>query len=280
MWKKKMAIAVSESFDMPVEEQIKTFAKVGYDGFFTAPYHKDTTVEKCAELAKELGLIYQSIHAPFGRSADMWGEDIEKGNAALGELIDSLDKCKKLEVPIMVAHTFIGFEDHTPTQAGIERYGELVKAAEGSGVKVAFENTEGEEYLFALMDAFKGNDTVGFCWDSGHEMCYNHSQDLLDKFGDRLIATHLNDNLGISRFDGNIFWTDDLHLLPFDGIADWDYNVQRLKKCGFDDILTFELTRDSKPDRHDNNIYKKMSPVEYITESYKRACKIAYKFYK
>lgn len=279
MWKKKLAIAVSGSFDMPTEEQIRAFAQVGFDGFFTETDYSDTTVERCAELARDTGLIYQSIHAPFGKSADMWGEDIEKGDRALAELTDALDKCKRLEVPILVAHTFIGFEDHTPTLAGIERYGALVKAAEGSGVKIAFENTEGEEYLFALMDEFENNKTVGFCWDSGHEMCYNHSKDLLARFGDRLIATHLNDNLGISRYDGNIFWTDDLHLLPFDGIADWDYNVERLKKCGFDDILTFELTRDSKPNRHENDVYKKMPPIEYITEAYKRACKIASKFY-
>ena len=279
MWKKKLAIAVSGSFDMPVEEQIKAFAQVGYDGFFTDQGADFETIERYAALAKETGLIYQSIHAPFGRAADMWGDDEEKGKLALAELVDTLDKCKRFEVPIMVAHTFIGFEDHTPTDIGLQRYGELVKLAEGSGVKIALENTEGEEYLFALMDEFKGNDTVGFCWDSGHEMCYNHSQDLLARFGDRLIATHLNDNLGISRYDGKIFWTDDLHLLPFDGIADWDYNVERLKKCGFDDILTFELTRDSKPNRHENDLYKQMSPIEYITESYKRACRIASKFY-
>ena len=29
---------------------------------------------------------------------------------------------------------------------------------------------------------------------------------------------------------GKTFWTDDLHLLPYDGIADWDYNVKRLKR--------------------------------------------------
>ena len=83
--------------------------------------------------------------------------------------------------------------------------------AKERGVKVAFENTEGEEYLEALMDNFKDDDTVGFCWDTGHEMCYNHSQDMLAKYGDRLIATHINDNLGISDYDGKITWLDDLH---------------------------------------------------------------------
>jgi sugar phosphate isomerase/epimerase len=151
------------------------------------------------------------------------------------------------------------------------------KAAEG-GVKIAFENTEGEEYLFALIEHFSGNETVGFCWDSGHEMCYNYSKALLAKYGDRLIMTHLNDNLGISRFDGKTYWTDDLHLLPFDGVADWDHNVDRLKRSRPMPILNFELVIQSKPGRHDNDVYAAMPLELYFTEAYKRACRIAYKY--
>ena len=92
--------------------------------------------------------------------------------------------------------------------------------------------------------------------------------------------THLNDNLGISRFDGKIFFTDDLHLLPYDGIADWDYNVERLRKSRYMPILNFELNIDSKPNRHDNDIYKNMPIDLYFTEAYKRACKIAYRYAK
>jgi|SRR5690625_2740243 len=262
---------------MPVTDQIKTFARIGFDGFFT-DWQSDYPFEEWVRTAKDTGMIYQSIHAPFGRAADMWGEDESKGELALNELLACLEDCKRWDVPIMVAHAFIGFEDHTPTDIGLERFGQLVKAAENSGVKIAFENTEGEEYLFALMDEFADNPAVGFCWDSGHEMCYNRSQDLLARFGDRLIMTHLNDNLGIRDYNGKITWIDDLHLLPFDGIADWDNNVERLKKCGHEDMLTFELTRESKPNRHENDLYAKMEPIEYLTEAYKRACRIAAKF--
>lgn len=105
------------------------------------------------------------------------------------------------------------------------------------------------------MERYENNPVVGFCWDSGHEMCYNHSQDLLAKYGDRLVMTHLNDNLGISRFDGKTFWTDDLHLLPYDRIADWDDNIERLKKSRHMEILNFELNIKSKSNRYENDIY-------------------------
>lgn len=120
-----------------------------------------------------------------------------------------------------------------------------------------------------------GNKTVGFCWDTGHEMCYNHSQNLLDYYGDRLLCTHLNDNLGIRDYNGNITWIDDLHLLPFDGIADWENIVYQLNKWNFNEILTFELNTNSKPDRHENDQYTQMPFELYLTEAYKRSCRVA-----
>lgn len=275
MWKKRLCLGLSDSFGVEPEEQIKLIKNAGFDAFFYV--WEPEKIDDVARAGKEQGLIFQSLHAPFQKAADFWGDDEINGKAAVDELLACLKDCAKYEVPIMVVHAFIGFEDHNPTKTGLERFGIVVKEAQKCGVKIAFENTEGEEYLFALMEEFKGNDTVGFCWDSGHEMCYNHSKDLLAMFGDRLIATHLNDNLGISDFGGKTIWTDDLHLLPFDGIADWDYNAERLKKCGYDGILTFELTRLSKPNRHENDCYMDMPIEQYIAEAYKRACRVTEK---
>lgn len=175
----------------------------------------------------------------------------------------------------MVAHAFIGFLKHQPTQEGLENFERMVREAEKLGVRIAFENTEGEEYLAALMEHFRGNSTVGFCWDSGHEMCYNHSKDMLALYGDRLLGTHLNDNLGIRDYQGRITFLDDLHLLPFDGIADWQKIADRLNQHGFDGILTFELLNFSKPNRHENDAYQQMDIHEYLTLAYMRACRVA-----
>lgn len=279
MWQRKLCLGTSDTFSLSVPEQIKLFRQVGFEGFFT-PWKHGARVDEWAKCAKENEMIYQSIHAPFGGSADMWGDDEEEGKKALDELLQCLQECEKYEVPIMIAHTFIGFEDHTPTPAGLERYGKLVQAAEKTGVKIAFENTEGEEYLEALMKEFSSSKAVGFCWDSGHEMCYNHSKDMLALYGDKLIATHLNDNLGIKDYNGKITYIDDLHLLPFDGIADWDDIARRLNKCNFHGMLTFELNNVSKPGRYENDIYAKTDIKDYISEAYKRACRVAVKTLK
>ena len=116
-------------------------------------------------------------------------------------------------------------------------------------------------------------EAAGFCWDTGHEMCYNYSMDMPGRYPGKLLATHINDNLGIRDFGGAITWHDDLHLLPFDGAGDWDGIARRL--ADFDGPLTFELTTHSKPDRHESDKYGRLSPEEYLAEAYARACRLA-----
>jgi sugar phosphate isomerase/epimerase len=88
----------------------------------------------------------------------------------LKELTACLQDCADNGVALAILHTYIGF-DKTPeiTQTGLDNYGKLVSLAQKLGVKIAFENTEGEECLAALLNEFAGCDAVGFCWDSGHD---------------------------------------------------------------------------------------------------------------
>ncbi len=272
MFKTKLCLSTNSQFKLSTEEQIKLFKRSKFDGFFTM---WDEHVAEYKALADELGMLYQSIHAPFENAAKMWrtGEEAEK---AVEELLVCVRDCGKIGVPILVVHPYIGFDNKQPTTEGIENFRRVVEEARACNVKIAFENVEGEAFLVALMDAFKDDETVGFCWDTGHELCYNRGKDMMALYGDRLIATHINDNVGVSEFDGKIFWTDDLHLLPFDGITNWQSVVDRLNKHGYNDVLTFELNTASRPHRHENDKYTKMPIEEYIAECYVRACRVAY----
>ncbi len=276
MWKQKFALGLSSQFGVPYIEQLALIKEAGFEGYFPC-WEREIDLAPIIEEGDRLGLILQSIHAPFTKVKHLWGADEEAAQDALNEQLECLRDCAKFGAPIMVAHVFIGFKDHTPTPAGIERYGVIVKEAEKLGVKVAFENTEGEEYLEALMKVYRSSPAVGFCWDTGHEMCYNHSKDMLALYGDKLICTHLNDNLGIKDFGGEITYLDDLHLLPFDGIADWEDIARRLDHWGFTGMMTFELNTLSKRGRHDNDCYGKMPLTDYLAECFKRACRVAAK---
>ncbi len=277
MYRHLLGMNISEAFGVTFEEQILMLQKTGFEAFFT-PWKKDYPVDKWAALAKETGMIYQSVHAPFGGVADLWRNDKQKADAAESELIDCIHCCSKNEVGLMVSHCYIGFDGIVDiTEQGLIRYGRIIDEAEKCGVNIAFENTEGEEYLAKLLEVYGDRKNVGFCLDTGHELCYNFGKDLLNKWGDKLIATHINDNLGIKDYSGKITWHDDLHLLPFDGIRDWDELATRFRRCGYKGILTFELNKSSKPERHENDKYDRMTLQDYFSECYIRACRFAAK---
>jgi sugar phosphate isomerase/epimerase len=272
MYKVKLCLGTNGQFGLKDEEQILLFHKFGFDGFFTG-WKKGQNIKKIKGLADSINMIYQSIHAPYLNMDLMW-ENHEEAKGVIDEMLECLYDCASNKIQVMVMHAFIGFDKHTPNKRGIEHFRIIINEAKRLGVKIAFENTEGEEYLEALMDSFKDNEYVGFCYDSGHELCYNRGKDMISLYGERLIATHLNDNLGVKDFNGNITYLDDLHLLPFDGIANWENIVARLKKVNFNGPLTFELNKLSKPGRHENDEYTKMDINKYLAKAYARACKV------
>jgi len=275
MCKQKIGFSLKNSYDIPTVDVIKMLKETGFDA--VSPTWADMpTLEQIVSAAKENNLEIQFLHAPFGKAKDMWSFDEQLSYEAKKSLLEPLEACKKFNIPIMVVHVWIGYDySFEPENLNFKNFDEVVDEATRYGIKIAFENTEGGEYLFALMNRYKGNDTVGLCWDSGHEMCYNYSEDILTPFADRLMVTHLNDNFGIRyTYDGK----NDLHLLPYDGIADWDYNIMRLKNSKPLDILNFELRITSFPERPETHLYDNMDFADYLKEAYKRACKIAYKY--
>lgn len=268
----KLCLGTGMGFSNSTEEQIRLIKEAGFDGFFTNAESPENMI-RYSQIAKEEGLIYQSAHAPFGNMHIMWEGNDEEAEEVLKTLTDCVDSCEASGVSLLICHVIIGMERHTPNAQGAERFRKLALYAQQKGVKIAFENTEGEEYLEAVLEKCKDLDNVGFCFDSGHERCYNYSKDMLSLYGDRLIATHLNDNLGM-KDENEKTWHDDLHLLPFDGTADWKYIVSRLKKVTCPECITFELISTNKPERNAHDRYKGMSFLDFATEAYKRAEKI------
>ena len=280
MWKQKIGISIgTKKNTMPYDELFTMVKKTGFDAV-SPSWLPDIDIESIINTARECGLEVEAVHGPYRGAAALWSRDESLSTPPKEELIKALEDCARCKVAIMVTHVWIGFGDNGYDENNLyfDNYDEIVATAERLGVKLALENTEGEEYLGALMERYKDNLWVGYCWDSGHEMCYNHSNDLLGKYGDQLILTHINDNLGISRYDGETYWTDDIHLLPYDGIADWDKNVERLRASKRVEILNFEVNRASKGGRHDNDLYNAMPREVFFAEAYKRACRIAYKY--
>lgn len=256
----KTGISLLKEYDRPITEVIKIIKDIGFDA--VSPQWTDDVCE-VIETAKRLGLEIQSLHGPYSSSVGMWRESEIKSDPGKKELFDALEVCRKYKIPILVTHIWLGFDySFGETKYGLANYGKVIEKAREYGVKMAFENTEGQEYLEVLLENYT-DETVGFCWDSGHENCYNRF-DMLKKYGDRLIMTHLNDNMGMTG--ERIFWTDDIHLLPYDGSIDWNDVIIRLKKAKKQDIINFELKFGDR--------YADMSYEQYFKKAYERANRI------
>lgn len=272
MKKTKTALGLVGGLGISNEEQLTLIAKNGFDGYFLS--HGDISeLKRLKAHGDTLGLELGSIHAPFLHIDKLWHPPESASNAE-NELISCVHTCAELEVPIMVSHVFIGFDRHEPNLSGISAFERIAHEAEKCGVQIAFENTEGEEYLEAVMVHLRHTPNVGFCYDTGHAICYNPNTDMLSHYGDRLIYTHINDNLGVSDAAGNITWLDDLHLLPFDGVLEVEKCMSGIAKTGFEGTLSFELSVKSKPGRSENDRYAEMGAEKYIAEAFLRADRV------
>ncbi len=248
---RQLILSAGMGFSLPIPEQIEAMARIGWDGFFTG-WNDENGIAAYAAKAKEVGAFYQSVHAPYHDVYRLW-EEGEDGEKEADKQIACLRDCEQNGVSTVVMHAIIGFDRHTPADIGIDRFGRIFDEAERLGIRVALENTEGECYLEKLMRHFASHKAVGFCIDTGHELCYNIGRDLISTYGEKLIATHINDNLGCTG--EAITWLDDAHLMPFDGKKDWADVAKRMKAVGYDGPLTFELTSQNKPDRHTHDRY-------------------------
>ncbi len=264
------------------EERLLAAKRAGFEAFFVCWDDQEGISEQCralAALAKQEHMIFHGIHAPWVGVDTLW-EPEEKTEYVVQKQIDCVRLCAELNVPTMIIHPYIGFDrEYRPTKEGIQNYARIVAVAEELGVKLAFENVEGEVYLAEIFKQLGDSPAVGLCWDTGHAQCYNEGRDIPGLYANgKLFFTHFNDNLG--RTGEGYTWKDDAHLLPYDGIVNWNGVMKRLEKAGYEgDVLMFELTAKSKPGRETHKKYEGMSFEEFIAECYARAKRVAEEVY-
>lgn len=256
--------------DIKIKDQIGVIKQAGFDAVFN-DWSRDFNAAEVMEEVARHGLLHHSFHAPFYGMDDLWhDEEGELAEKMTQDVLMCIDDCERYNTDIVICHAIIGMDNHSPNELGLVRIGRIIDYAAKKGITIAFENTEGEEYLRKIFERFGECNNVGFCFDSGHEMCYNAGLDMLGEFGKYLISTHLNDNLGMADPSDKTF-LDDSHMLPFEGKGDWQGIADRLHRCGYNGALTFEINSRSKPGRNANERYEKMTFEEYVNAAYKRA---------
>jgi len=165
-----------------------------------------------------------------------------------------VDDCVAYAIPTMIVHLSSGNNPPQINPFGFDRIKRLAEKADKYGINVALENLRNSESLGYILGKID-SPHIGFCYDSGHHHCRNPKEDLLPKYGSRLMALHLHDNDG----------TDDQHLLPFDGTIDWTKTMQNICQTSYSGVIALEVM---------SRGYEKISADEFLNLAFERAKKL------
>ena len=229
-----------------------------WDGYYM---YSPSEMRKAAALLRDLGLNSHSLHASEGcvrgrrradgrveffhrqrlldHRKDYTSEDEELRQAGVDLLRNRINMCEAIGAHAMVLHMQLPFEMLREDADKKERYyeqamksfRELENEAKIAGVRIALENLPGtpqediDECFERMFNAFSDS-YMGMCYDSGHATLQLTHDPLyfLEKYNDRLFATHLQDNDGITPegMDDENILGNDKHRVPFTGVCDWE----------------------------------------------------------
>lgn len=271
----KIGFSLQLNYEKPLCELIPLLKNAGFSAV-SPVWAESLDLKALSECVRAHGMVIQSLHAPHANIQYMLTPQNEKAQSAFSNLIATVSACAQFEIPVCVTHPWTGFEyDFHEELLDFTLFDRVVAHAKEKGVSIAFENLEGEEFLHAVMARYESEPHVGFCWDSGHDNCYKHDADFINRYGDRLIMTHLNDNFGLRSPDGVQTGLDDLHFLPFDGKMDWEQEMRRLYTAKKQEILNFEIKIVSHSKTPEDTPYRALSPEEFIQKAGVHARKLA-----
>lgn len=245
-----------------VTAQLEAIKAAGFDCCFTS-YKDKLELEEFVTGAERLGLEIETMHLPFGKVNRLWTAGNE-GDEYYDYLAAKIAKCAEVGIDKAIMHVTVGNTAPEIGPVGLDRFRALCDYSANKGVKLCFENLEPLPHIHAVMEMIDENH--GFCWDCGHNLCYSPHIDMMALYGDRLLCTHVHDNKGVTQ-PGNIDYRDDLHLLPFDGVLDWDWFGDKLRAANYTGPITLELALEAKQ----GYTY---TVEELYDEAYKRALRL------
>ena len=271
----EIGFSLQPQYRQPITQVIALLKDSGFAAV-SPVWSSELDLDSIAASLYKHNMTFQSLHAPHWGISLLWNPDDPVSIEVRNNVMCCIDACAQYQVSTMVMHGWQGLVYTFPSEPlNFRNFDAIVNYAQQRGVSIAFENLEGEEYLEALMMRYRDATHVGYCWDSGHDHCYPHETDFLKAYGDRLIMTHLNDNLGLRDPSGIPTGDDDLHFLPYDGNIDWDHAISRLKNKPRQAILNFEIKLRHQAPNPADLIYSRLSLEQFLHIAGERARRIA-----
>lgn len=246
-------ISLYFGFNFDYKERIKMIKEAGFDCIITNAdkfFNKQNgSIRNQVKELKRNGLKPSSLHMRY-KSQELkdFFKDTKLGDKLEKNLIKDVKCAHKYGFNCVVVHL-----DGEANEIGYNRLRRVLKLCKKLNVYLAIENVL---WLDTFIKTFENIDDeyLRFCYDCGHNNCFDPEFDYLEKYGDKLICLHLHDNKG----------KDDEHTLNKYGNIDWDMLAKKLAKCN-EVNLDYEMilyTRENE------------TPKEVLDECYKQACEL------
>jgi len=253
-----------------IEEQVKAIKNAGFDCVIANADPKmekeNGPFRKQVKLFKKYDLKLSSLHMRYNRQElpNFW-HDNPIGKKLERTIKQDVRLAKKYGFKCVVVHL-----RGEPNEVGYDRLRRILKLCEKVKIPLAIENI-GNYHCFSKTFQNVKSDYLKFCYDSGHNHAFDPQVDYLGKFGKKLCAVHLHDNLGpnptAKQLKGFAFKKQslDMHTLNKYGNIDWECMARKLAKINPSINLDYEVMM----------IYHKNETAEEtLKKVYEQACEL------
>ncbi len=186
------------------------------------------------DLKEKLGISYVCHGPREGDPNDLYWLEKEY----LPKVLGILPLMTELEMPILTLHLWLDprFVKEASITFKIDLLRRIIHEASEREIVICLENLS--ETASHLSAAFEALPALQLTLDLGHAQLLtevNTSYGFIERYPERIGHVHVHDNRGGDSA------LDDLHLVPGEGIIDFDKIFERLKEMGYDRTMSLEL---------------------------------------
>ncbi len=220
----------------------QSFVNIETD-FFRLPMDSfEAELLRQKELFTSHGLEVSQAHAPWRAPKDNDPDERVRWRAAMKKAIygTSVLGCQRFVVHPLMPYLDTAEGAEEVWEMNLDFIGDLADCAKQYGITVCVENLPFPAYPLASVEAVcklvdeLDRDNLKVCLDTGHAAIFKGSDvgSAVRIIGKRLEALHIHDNMG----------KEDQHLIPGDGIIDWDGFSEALREIGYDKVVSLETS--------------------------------------
>ena len=229
-----------------IYQRAQLIKKAGFDTtcLWWADDEKANTgsLDDLPKIVRDSGLEIDNVHVPFKEAYLLSSENLSERKKMIDLHKQWIDDCVRHNIKKLVFHTCPDCPNPpAPNNLLLDSICEILKFAESAKVILAVENIRRSDYVDIVFEQFV-SEYLRFCYDSGHDFIWNsRPTEILKKWGHKLAATHLHDNLG----------SNDDHMLPLTGKIDWRKIISNWPK-DYKGVLMLEVLGDPNTQSAEN----------------------------